>query len=83
MAIHEQTASFDVVVVGGGVLLGVQAFQQGQRIFRCGGLQAACLLVQFGHAADGLGLFGNDGERLRFLRPRIAEGDAAAIPLTV
>ena len=35
--------------VGGGVLLGVQAFQQGQRIFRCGGLQAACLLVQFGH----------------------------------
>ena len=31
--------------VGGGVLLGVQAFQQGQRIFRCGGLQAACLLV--------------------------------------
>ena len=34
---------------GAEALRAVQAFQQGQRVFRCGGLQTACLLVQFGH----------------------------------
>ena len=45
--------------------------------------QGLVLLVQFGHAADGLGLLGDDGECLCFLRPRIAEGNTATIPLTV